>query len=67
MDRTSQGVDASAGTRSRNEIRVSSVPDVLPDTTADSRTPDLDELSLATLIDFFKLLDRWDREGKSVC
>ncbi len=28
---------------------------------------DLDELSLAALISFFRLLDRWDREAKPRC
>jgi hypothetical protein len=31
----------------------------------DAETPDLNEFALATLISFFRLLDRWDRASRS--
>jgi hypothetical protein len=67
MDRIPQRVEASARTQGPNEMPIPLVRDVLPEKIVDSRAVELDELSLATLIDFFKLLDQWDREGKSVC
>jgi hypothetical protein len=43
---------------------VAGVPAVEP---MDSAAPDLDEMSVAKLITFFRLLDRWDREAKPPC
>jgi hypothetical protein len=33
----------------------------------DTDAPDLDESALATVISFFRVLDRWDRERRRPC
>jgi hypothetical protein len=47
-------------------VRVQQLPGSVA---ADIEVPEheVDELSVATLINFFRVLDRWDREAKPPC
>jgi hypothetical protein len=56
---------AEASATSTSLVAIACVQNGSPPIDADA--PDLDELALATLISFFYLLDRWDRERRPPC
>ena len=64
MAEFSKRVDVAAGSTGPAEIQMLRVHNpTLPN--VDTR--DMDELDVASLIRFFRLLDQWDREGRPPC
>ena len=65
MGRIPKRLEVSANSADPIAIQIARVQNEPPP--VDTDTPDLDELTLTTLISFFRLLDRWDRERKPPC
>lgn len=67
MGRIPKRTDLSARSADGADVRITCVQDINEVTPLNAELYNLDELALAKLISFFRLLDRWDRERKPPC